>query len=497
VLGQNEHVAWGYTNTGPDVQDLYLERITPDDPAQYQTPDGWARFETFDEVIKVRGGPDVTVAVQATRHGPVITGRSTEGIIGPVSKPTYAIAMRWTALDPDPGSIDATIGINAATSVSAFVEAAARYVAPMQNMVVADRDGHIGFVAAGRVPLRRPDNDLKGQAPAPGWDARYDWAGWLDPTLTPREIDPPRGWIATANQRIHPADYPHYLTNEWAPPYRHQRIEQLLAATPRHDMASMQRIQSDVVSLATLRLLPFLQKARSQHPLAAAAQRELAAFDGTMAPDKAAPLIFWAWARQLGQGLFADEMGPVLWERAGRSFRDAMEDVLERNDGWWCDDKTTPATETCQQDVDLAFTRALDELQQLQGPDVAAWRWGRAHVARSEHRPFSRIRTLARWFELRTPVGGDTYTVNVSRVNLRPDSTTGESYLDEHGPSLRALYDLGDPAQSRFMHSSGQSGIVFSPLYRRFVDRWRDVAYVPLWATPTVQTLVLAPPGAP
>jgi penicillin amidase len=331
--------------------------------------------------------------------------------------------------------------------------------------------------------------------PSPGWDARYDWDGWLAPALTPREIDPPRGWIATANQRIHGAEYPHYITNEWAPPYRQQRIEQLLAAQPRHDMGSMRRIQSDVVSLATQRLLPFLKSAKSEHPLAAAAQRELAAFDGTMAADKAAPLIFWAWARHLAQGLFADETGPVLWERAGRSFRDAMERALERNDAWWCDDKTTPAAETCEQQVNAAFTRALDELQQVQGPDVAAWQWGRAHVARSEHRPFSRIKLLARWFELRTPVGGDTYTINVSRVNLRPDSTTGETYLDEHGPSLRAVYDLGDPGQSRVMHSTGQSGIVFSPLYRSFVQRWRNVEYVPLWGAATVDTLVLEPSG--
>ncbi len=140
-----------------------------------------------------------------------------------------------------------------------------------------------------------------------------------------------------------------------------------------------------------------------------------------------------------------------------------------------------------------AFTKALDELQAAQGSDVSAWQWSRAHVARSEHRPFSRVNALARWFELRTPVGGDTYTVNVSRVTLRPDPTTGELYLDEHGPSLRALYDLGDPSQSRVMHSSGQSGNVFSPLYRDFVGPWTRLEYVPLWSAPPVSTLLLQP----
>lgn len=495
ILGQNEHIAWGFTNTAPDVQDLYLERIKPDDPAQYQTPGGWATFDSHEEVIKVKGKPDVRITVRSTRHGPVISdaGAVAEGLTGPARRPAYALAMRWTALDRDPGTVDAGIAFNTARSVQEFVAASARYTAPMQNMVVADRDGHIGEVSAGRVPLRRLDNDLKGQVPAPGWDVRYDWVGSLDPTQTPREMDPARGWIATANQRIHAADYPHYLTSEWVLPYRMQRIEQLLSAEPRHSMASMRDMQADVVSLATRRSLPFLRTARSTHPLAVAAQRVLADFDGRMAADRAAPLIFWAWTRHLAQGLFEDEMGTPLWEHSGRLFRDAMEGVLERNDAWWCDDKTTPAVETCQQQIDTAFTQALDELQAAQGPEVSAWQWGRQHVARSEHRPFSRVRLLAPWFELRTPAGGDTYTLNVGRVNMKPDPVTGELYLDELGPSLRALYDVGDLSQSRVMTSSGQSGIFFSPLYRNLLAPWSAVEYVLLWSSVAAHTLVLTP----
>ena len=245
VLGQNEHIAWGFTNTAPDVQDLYIERIKPDNAASYQTPEGWARFERFEQVIKVRGAADVALTVRATRHGPVISDAGiAEGLTGPAQQPTYALAMRWTALDTDVGTLDAGLAFNRATSVAEFVKASALYVAPMQNMVVADRDGHIGEVSAGRVPLRKAENDLKGQVPSPGWDARYDWAGTLDPAATPRELDPSRGWIATANQRIHPNDYPHYLTNEWSAPYRMQRIEQLLSARPQHNMASMQAMQA-------------------------------------------------------------------------------------------------------------------------------------------------------------------------------------------------------------------------------------------------------------
>lgn len=495
VLGQNADIAWGFTNTGADVQDLYLERIKPDDPTRYQTPKGWAPFDTFSERIKVKGKSDVTIVVRATRHGPVISDveRVADDVMGPKSKPAYALAMRWTALDPDAGSVDVGLALNRATSVADFIAMSARYVAPMQNMVVADRAGHIGMVAAGRVPLRKPQNDLRGQVPSPGWDARYDWAGSLDASLTPREIDPTRGWIATANQRIHPVDYPYYITNEWAAPYRMQRIEQMIDAKPKHDLDSLREMQADVVSLATQRLLPFLQRAKAAHAQAAAAHAELANFDGTMVADRAAPLIFWSWVRHLTHAVFADEMGEELWVRSGRSFRDALEGVLERNDGWWCDDKTTPALETCDQQIDIAFRRALEELQKTYGADVAAWQWGRAHVARAEHRPFSQVKALAKWFELRSPVGGDTYTVNASRVSLEPDVATGELYLNEHGPSLRALYDLGDLSKSRFMHSSGQSGIVFSPLYRNFLEPWAHVDYVPLWGGTVEHTLVLSP----
>jgi penicillin G amidase len=496
VLGQNERVAWGFTNTGPDVQDVYLERIDPDDPARYQAPDGWAAFETREEVIRIKGGTEERLTVRATRHGPVISDAGVAaGLTGPTQKPAYALALRWTALDADSTTLDAGLALATVGSVDAFIAASARYQAPMQNMVVADVDGHIGMVAAGRVPLRKPENDLKGIVPAPGWEARYDWAGFLDPAATPRETDPPRGWIATANQRITPPGYPHYLTSEWTAPWREQRIEQLLAARPRHDLASLRAIQADQLSLAARPLLPFIRKARSSHPLAAAAHARLADFDGTMAADAAAPLIFWAWTRQLTEAIFADEVGAELWQSSfgTRPFREALEGVLARDDGWWCDDKSTPAVETCAARIDLAVDRALDELQAAHGSDVAAWHWGDAHVARSEHRPFSRVPVLARWFELRTPVGGDTYTVNAARVNLKPDPTTGERYLDEHGPSLRALYDLGDPARSQVMHSTGQSGIVFSPLYRRFVEPWRRVEYVPLWSGEPAATLTLTP----
>jgi penicillin amidase len=177
---------------------------------------------------------------------------------------------------------------------------------------------------------------------------------------------------------------------------------------------------------------------------------------------------------------------------SNRNFQDAIDNVLDGTQTWWCDDKASAPVETCQQAVDMAFTRALTELQGAYGPDVSSWRWGRVHLARSEHRPFSRVGPLARWFELRVPTPGDTYTVNATRVTLKADPLSGERYLNEHGPSLRAVYDLADPSRSRFMHSTGQSGLPFSALYRSFVRPWAEVEYVPVWAQGR-QVLTLEP----
>jgi penicillin G amidase len=497
VLGQNDHIAWGFTNTGPDVQDLYIEQIDPQDPTRYRTPQGWANFESVREVVKVKGQADVVMQVRSTRHGPVISDAGTmPDVLGAKDKPAYALALRWTALDPKLDPVAPGALMQSAASVAEFVQATRGWVAPMQNMVVADREGHIGVVSPGRVPVRKPDNELKGQVPSPGWEARYDWDGWVPADETPREVNPARGYIATANQRITPPGYAHYLTNDWALPYRQMRIEEMLQAKPKHSIEDLAAMQADVKSLAVPKLLPFLLKSQSNHPLVGAALAELGAFEGAMTADSAAPLIFWAWQRQLARGIFMDDAGAPLWERSliTRSFQDALEDVLARKDVSWCDDRNTLQRETCPQQIDAALSRALTELQTSQGDDVSRWRWGRAHQMRAEHRPFSRVPLLARFFELRAPVGGDTQTVNVSRVGLKPDATTGELYLDEHGPSLRALYDLADPKQSRVMHSSGQSGLVFSSQYRSFVKPWAQVQYVPLWAQGAApQVLTISP----
>lgn len=495
VLGQNADIAWGFTNTGPDVQDLYLEQPDPADPNRVRTPQGFAPLEVAADTIRVKGGADVPITVRRSRHGPIVSDAGGMGdMLG--ARPGFLLALRWTALDADSDPVAVGLAVQRARNVDGFFAATRGFVAPMQNMVVADRDGRIGVISPGRVPVRGPEHDLGGRVPAPGWDARYDWAGFIPADETPRRRDPAIGWIATANQRITDPGYPHHITHEWALPYRQQRIEQVLESRPKHSLQDLAALQMDARSLAMARLLPWLKKAESGHPLAAAAQAQLEGFEADMAADRAAPLIAWAWQRQLARAIFADDAGEALWDKslAGRTFQDALEGVLARDDASWCDDRTTPAAETCAMQAGVALTRALNELAERHGPDVAAWRWGDAHVARSEHRPFSRVPVLHRLFELRTPVGGDTHTVKAMRVSLREDKLTGDLYHVDHSASLRAVYDLADRNRSGVVHSTGQSGIVFSPRYRDQVGPWTRGELLPLWPQGApVATLVVQP----
>jgi penicillin amidase len=387
-----------------------------------------------------------------------------------------------------------------ARTVAEFIQGSQRWTAPMQSMVVADAQGGIGMVAAGRVPVRRDDNDLMGLAPAPGWESRYDWVGWVPAHQTPRVMDPEQGWIATANHRLHDDDYPHYLGSDWALPYRQLRIEQVLDSRPKHSAKDMNALQQDELSLAARALLPWLRQARGSHALSTSAQQRLAAFDGHMRGDDAAPLIVWAWQRALAQQLLVPRIGAERFERsfAQRSFHDTVLGILEQQDSWWCDDPRTPEAESCEQQNNRALDEALQELSERLGPDIGQWRWDAVHRMVAEHRPFSRVKPLDAWFTLSLPIGGDTYTVHALRVSLGGPSA--QRYRATHGPSLKAVYDLGDRSQSRFIHSSGQSGLPWQAGYRSWLQDWSKGTGVPVWPGPQdsgpLQVLTLRPAAA-
>jgi penicillin amidase len=484
VLGRNDRIAWGFTNTAPDVQDLYIERINPADNKQYQTPDGWAAFSVRQETIKVKGQDDVSLEVRETRHGPVITGALPILAKAAIDTKQHVIAFSWTALRPDDLTLQAGIKLNRARNWQDFLNAARDFQVPQQSIVYADIDGNIGFIAPARVPIRKPENDLKGLAPAPGWDGRYDWDGFIPFDQLPRQFNPSSHRVMTANHKIVADDYPHFLTSEWLLPYRADRIDQLLDASPKHSTDSFARIQSDHVSLAAQELLPRLLATIPRSERAKAALNALAGWKGEMDANMAQPLIFHAWTKEASRQIFGDELGEALlkdyWEQ--RNIHQPMVNVLTNKEGQgrWCLDVSKPSTDkaqSCDDVLSASLEEALADLERRYGSDMSQWRWGTAHMAHSEHRPFSKAEMLSKIFDIRVPASGDAYTVNAARFALRDDK---EPFATRHAAGLRALYDLSQPENSRFIQSTGQSGNVLSPLYRNFAQRWGSVEYVPM-----------------
>jgi penicillin amidase len=474
LLGRNRRVAWGFTNTGPDVQDLYIEKLAGDD--RYLTPDGPRPFLRLEETIKVRGEADQKLAVRITRHGPVVS-EALAGARG-LAPHGYVLALAWTALAEDDASVRALLELGQARDWPSFLAAGRDFGAPQQNVVYADVDDNIGFVAAGRVPVRRPDNDLKGLAPAPGWLAKYDWTGTIPFDELPQSFNPPSGEIVTANNKIVPPGYQRWITSGWQPPYRAERIDALLARVPEHSVTSFERVQADIVSLPARELLPKMLRAKARSPGAAQALALLGRWDGTMAANRPEPLVFVAWWRELTRALYADELGDAF--RANWLPRPVfVADVLDDKDGAaaWCDDVRTPAVETCGEILSVSLEAALADLRKRYGGDMTAWKWGAAHEALHEHRPLGRVPWLARWFDIRVPSPGGPFTVDVGRGDF---AASDEPYANRHAPSLRAIYDLADLDRSLYIHSGGQSGNPLSPDYRGFTDRWARNEYVPM-----------------
>jgi penicillin amidase len=472
VLGRTKGVAWGFTNTAPDVQDLYLEEFNAQ--GRVRTPEGWADVATRTETIRVKGQPDVQITVRETRHGPVISDHHPPAAAA-INRVRYGLALRWSALDRDNTTALAARRMNRAQTVAEVKEALRLYVAPMQNVVIADTQGNTAFIAAGRVPIRAKDNELRGLVPAPGWEPRFDWQGWLPFEQLPQETV--TAYRATANQRIHGDDYPHYIASEWSHVGRKVRIEALLEATPKHDAASLRAIQHDVIHTHDTPLLDWVDRIASTHPLAAEGKRLLKAFAAERKVDAASDsargaMLYWLWSRHAAKRLFADDMGERLFASTfgRRDLRVAINRVAKAADAYWCDNVATPAAETCEQVLAGAFDAALEEASLLQGKDPIRWRWDSVHTARSEHRPFSNVPALAWLFEIREPTAGDTYTVMVGKLRLRDP----EPLLNDFAASLRAVYDLAiaDADAGTFIYSTGQSGHPFSPKYRAFADAW-------------------------
>ena len=471
VLGRTRNFAWGFTNTGPDVQDLFIERIDPDDPARYLTPDGSLPFEVRTETIRVAGAEAVEITVRETRHGPVVSDVIEDS--GSFLEAGHTLAFSWTALDDDDRTAEALVRAVAAADLDAFVTALRDMAVPQQTIVFADRTGNIGYVAPGRIPIRASG---QGHMPAPGWTGTHDWVDRIPFEALPRADNPDEGRIVAANDRLVGLDYPFYLTDDWTPPYRARRIEALLDARPAHGVESFTAIQQDVVSLAAARLLPVLLELTAPSDDATRQALDLlAAWDHRMGRDRPEPLIYMAWLRELMRELFADELGEAFedyWEIR----TEVMHRVLTKRTDW-CDVATTDERESCATAAAAALSDAIANLAPHYGTDLAEWRWGEAHAVWMKHRVLGEIPVIGSWFEVWLPSGGERATVKAGGFTV---SNPDHPFVQDHGAGYRAVYDLGEPERSVFTQSTGQSGNPLSVHYDDFAEAWRDGRYLPM-----------------
>ncbi|QWE27375.1 penicillin acylase family protein [Polynucleobacter sp. AP-Ainpum-60-G11] len=480
VLGRTDKFVWSFTNTGPDVQDLYIEELDAKNPGLYRGPEGPLPFKVRQEMIDIKGELPLRFLVKETRHGPVIS-ESYARAKRAIDTDRFVLALRWTALDVENQSVAGLLDMNHAKDLDTFKQALRKNYAPMQNVVMADIDGNISFQVAGVAPKRTLHHGLYGVAPALGWEKQYDWTGYVPFDQLPSSNNPDTNWLATANQKILAHNDPNPLTGDWDLPTRYDRIVELIKGKSVHDFASMKSMQADTLSLGATPLLELFKSVQSTHPLAQEAIELSKNFDGDMKIDSASALIFNAWADQLSRKLFS-RLGYLFTENYGaRSFRHPLILQIQNPNSPWCNDPQTEQIESCADASNAAFGKALEQLSGQFGNNPKNWAWGNAHIAVSEHRPLSKVPLLGSFFNLTQAFPGDSFSVNVGRLELlRADNP----FETKQAPSLRTIYDLSDLDQSLFINQTGQSGWVQNKLYRNMSALWARNEYLPLQMKP-------------
>ncbi len=492
IIGHNGQIAWGFTNLGPDVTDFYLERIV----GQTYLRDGkWDPVTTREETIRIRGGADQRILVRSTVHGPVMSDVLEAAVDAGSRAPTqqegdesetYAVSLAWTALEPS-RTADAILNLNLATDFDEFREAARLFAVPAQNLVYADRDGHIGYQAPGQVPIRRSSipRAPAGYWPSPGWDSRYDWEGFVEFGDLPFALDPADGVIVTANQAVTAGPRP-FLTTDWDHGWRATRIAERLADVDELGPADMAAIQLDTQDAFANVLVPALldvsltstesePDTEGLFEFTRAARELLRGWDGSTpsgdAESGAAAAYYNAVWRNLMELLFDDELPSGLKADGGGRYRTAVQALLEDDKSAWWDNKLTPnITEGKNEILRQALVAARLELTTELGKDPAKWQWGKLHRVTLEHRVLGgeTVPGPVRWLVNDGPydLPGGSAVVNANAWD------TSQGYSVTAAPSMRMVVDLADLDGSTWINQTGTSGHPASDHYSDQVEDW-------------------------
>ncbi|MBO9570178.1 MAG: penicillin acylase family protein [Cellulomonas iranensis] len=481
IIGHNGDLAWGLTNMGADVTDFFLERVDGD----RVLVDGERRpLQVRTETISVAGGDDVELEVRATAHGPIVSDvLDLDGVArGPVPDDApgarFEVALAWTALTPGRTG-DAVFAMMTASDAADVAAAAVLFEVPAQNIVFATTDGHIGYQAPGRVPVRAVvDGPVPsdGTWPRPGWDSRYDWQGWVEPADMPRVLDPAEGFVVAANQAVTRAGEGPFLARDTDYGFRSQRIRDLLAqqiaAGDKVDVASTAALQTDRHSPYADVLVPALLEVELDDAFDAGGQELLRTWDRSMDPDSAAAMYFAAVWAQVLELTFTDDLPAGHGPDGGSRWLEVVHGMLEDPTSPWWDDRTTSGVVEGRDDVlARALVNARHELTAHLGSRTDDWAWGKLHVAAPEHPVLGGEGVPGVVHALVNPraqrVGGGSSIVDATAW----DAASG-SYAVTAAPSMRMVVDLGDLDSSTWVNLTGTSGHPASVHYADQLEAW-------------------------
>ncbi len=519
VAGHNDRVAWAFTNLGPDVQDLFIEKVNPDNSNQYEVDGKWVDFETRKETIVVGGGDPVEITVRISRHGPVVSdtygslkdqidpkkekkgkiytdvsrgGKSANSSFDPqdvtpqpfkdqagIDLPeNYVMALSWTALSPA-SPFEAVWGFDKSQNWEEFRDAARHWSVPAQNLLYADVDGNIGYQTPGNIPIRKQGD---GSLPVPGWTGEYDWSGFIPFDELPYTYNPESGFIATANNQANPRDYPYLITTEWDYGQRAARIVDMLQNAPgKIDMAYFQTMHGDSKSLNAEALVPVLLSVKLDPELAAIRDQYLAKWDYQERADSVSATVFEAFWWGLLTETFSDDLPRDYWPAGGSRWYVVMRTLIQQPDSPWWDDKSTPDKVETRDDI---FARAFAKAVTCQvctdklGKDISKWEWGELHTATFRNGTLGKsgITPIEALFNR-----GPFVTSGGKSVVNATGWTVGDSFEIDWHPSEREIVDLSNLNNSISIIAPGQSGHAYSQHYDDMAALWATIQYAPMW----------------
>jgi penicillin amidase len=490
LMGRTARIGWGVTTAYLDDQDLMIERLDPDDPTRYETPDGFVPFETERSIVAIHDARPITLTLRRSANGPVLTPSQFD--VGTVTPSGHVAALAWTGLSTEDTGLRAGLEIMRAQTLEDALAAADYAIAPAQNLVVADAT-RVAMRVMGRAPDRDPAHQSEGRIPAPGWIETNRWSGLRPVETTPAWIDPEGGLLGNTNNKIVDRPFPDHISHLWGDTQRVQRMERLMTAREVHTRESLIDMQLDAVSPAARTLLPLIGKdlwfTGEAAPGGTPERRRqvalelLAAWNGEMSEHLPEPLIYAAWMRALQARLIRDDLGPLAeeYERADPLF---LERVFRDIGGAaaWCDVLRSSAVETCTDVARLALDDALQALEDRYGSRVETWRWGDVHEARHDHPVLGDQPGLSAIVNIRQSSSGGDHTLQRGRTA----GTGPNPFANVHAAAYRGVYDFADPESSVFIIATGQSGHPLSRHYDDLGELWRRGEYVPMTLDPAL-----------